>query len=207
MVRILHDQTSTEKAIFNRKPRNCPQSLPMFCSTQAHECTQVSICLHLHTYILYYSSSWRTSSAVFFSGMRLIKTDHFDLEPASIQPADWRRHKPCPRRVDPAVFPTQSQVTQRARPLRQAMLTDCAVSWVRVCGERIGVAQVWCTYLRPHTLHNLFMCVFLPGSCLEQGSAIECNWAKLPLIRWIEKRPVSQKGTSILQNSSPFLPP
>lgn len=54
---------------------------------------------------------------------------------------------------------------------------------------------------------SMYVCFFYQGRAWEQGPAIGCNWAKLPLIRWIEKKPLSQKGTRLLQNSSPFLPP
>lgn len=93
---------------------------------------------------------------------------------------------------------------------RRAPLTDRSVCWKRergFCGSCTRELQVCFTYSHPLlTVHSLFQCVFCQSRAWEQGPVIGCNWAKLPLIRWIEKRPVPQKGTSLSENSPPFLP-
>lgn len=71
-------------------------------------------------------------------------------------------------------------------------------------GSSPGVIHIRATSLDCPQFISVFS---YQGRAWEQGWVIVCNWAKLPLIRWIEKRPVPQKGTSLQFPLSPIPSP
>lgn len=132
------------------------------------------------------------------------------LVPNGIHPPNWRGFKPDRgENWPPLVFP-QPVMGYTILALRGHC---CWQSWQRFCGGCMGVPQVWCTHSHPYWWSVVYFYVFsYRGPAWDQSLVIECNWAKLPLIRWMEKWPVPQKGTSLFlffkQNtppSSPFL--
>lgn len=135
------------------------------------------------------------------SGLRLIQTDRSEPRLADTYPTNWRGHGGL-RRFDPTVFSTQSRVRQRTCPCSERRVWH----WWICGGSFPGATPVLAPATdRPRAISVMFS---YQGRAWEQGPVIGCNWAKLPLISWIERRGLCPKKRSspFWRTVPPFLP-